>query len=58
MSVTLDTPGCTWTPRPSPKSGAGRSVANPVAEAQHPVASDDHIGVLQQVLASHQAEAV
>src|SRR5215510_12036224 len=34
----------------------GSSAANPVAQVQHPIAPDHHVGVLQQVLAVHRAE--
>src|SRR5215211_1038738 len=34
----------------------GPSAAHPVAQVQHPVAPDDHVGVLQQVLAVHRPE--
>jgi len=34
----------------------GPSAANPVAQVQHPVAPDHHVGVLQQVLAAHRPE--
>src|SRR3712207_8601343 len=34
----------------------GPSAAHPVAQVQHPLAPDDHVGVLQQVLAVHRPE--